>query len=352
MVSRAHVMTVDLLRHVGPLSDEQVAWINEIYGPVDAKYHSPAYVRHQFVDNPFRRSVNVFAVADGRVVGHCGVIPFHARRNGETFVAGKLEALAVDSGHRGRRAEDGGSLATDILSCLYPFAVENGIEAVFGLAPPPVARIHTRAGCHQVPTNAPAYTCIADATTFGAKETSLKRRVGARGLGWMQRALVETAGLTGRTESQLERPRDEDAGLASSIGNRGGWTVSGADAWEWFASSSILHGLQLPGRGGSRALLRLDDSQAATVQIVSWRPQRAGLSSAFRLLAAVTKLARAHHAPTVRFQPWRGGAHEAILARACRLAGFVQRPEADLLLYPDGPSVDDVRLTPFFYVTF
>ena len=245
----------------------------------------------------------------------------------------------MDSGHRGRRAEDGGSLATDILSCLYPFAVENGIEAVFGLAPPPVARIHMRAGCHQVPTNAPAYTCIADATTFGAKEASLKRRVGARGLGWMQRALVETAGLTGRTASQLERPRDEDAGLASSIDNRGGWTVSGGDAWEWFASSGVLHGLELPGRGGSRALLRLDDSQAATVQIVSWRPQRDGL-------------ARAHHAPTVRFQPWRGDAHEAILARACRLAGFVRRPEADLLLYPDGPSVDDVRLTPFFYVTF
>ena len=49
-------MTVDLLKHVGPLSDEQVVWINEIYGPVDAKYHSPAYVRHQSTSRRYATS--------------------------------------------------------------------------------------------------------------------------------------------------------------------------------------------------------------------------------------------------------------------------------------------------------
>ena len=83
---------------------------------VDAKYRSLSYVRHQFVDNLFGWSVNIFALAEGRAVGHCGVIPFRARRGAEPFIAGKLEALAVDGRHRGRRADDGGSLATDILS--------------------------------------------------------------------------------------------------------------------------------------------------------------------------------------------------------------------------------------------
>jgi hypothetical protein len=345
-------MTVELLALCGPLSDEHVGWITDIYGSVDAKYRSTSYVHHQFVENPFGWSANVFAVADDRPVGHCGVIPFHARRGGERFVAGKLEALAVDSAHRGRRADDGGSVATDILSRLYPFAVENGIEVLFGLAPPAVARIHVRAGCHLVPTNAPAHTCVVDARSFGRHERSWRRRLAARGLGRVERTLLGAACLPLPKESIVEQPSPADAELAASVSDGTTWTVRGDDAWEWFAGSGVLRTLELPGRTGCRALVRLDDSQPATVQIVSWQPRRNGLAGAFRLLGAAAALARTNQAPTLRFQPW--GHHEAddMLTRACALAGFMRRPEADLLLYPVGPRIDDVRLTPFFYATF
>ena len=136
-----------------------------------------------------------------------------------------------------------------------------------------------------------------------------------------------------------------------AVGRNAGpaWTVTGADAWDWFVGSGVLRVLEAP---GSRALVRLDESQPSTVQIVAWRPRRRGLAAAFALLRAAVALARARHAPTLRFQPWRGDEEERVLARACSLAGFLRRPEADLLLYPDGPGVDDFRLTPFFYVTF
>jgi hypothetical protein len=338
-------VTVELLSLSGPLTDEHVGWIVELYGPVDAKYRSHAYVRRQFVENPFGWSVNVFAVAADKPVGHCGVIPFRARRGAETFVAGKLEALAVDAAHRGRRTEDGGSVATDILTRLYPFGVENGMEVVFGLAPPPVARIHVRAGCHLVPTDAPAFTSIVDSATFG-------HGLAARGLGIAQRALLGAASAALPAESRIEEPSEGDADLAVAPDALPGWTVSGADSWEWFAASGVLRALDLPGRTGSRALVRMDESQPTTVQIVAWRPRRPGLAPGFRLLAAAAALARERRAPTLRFQPWRGGRDEAALSRACALAGFVRRPEADLLVYPDDVLADAVRLTPFFYVTF
>jgi len=326
-------VSIELVELSGRLKDEHVGWIASVYGPVDAKYRSADYVRHQFVDNPYGRSVNVFAVADGGPVGHCGVVPFRARRGEEVFAAGKLEALVVDASHRG------GSVATDILSRLYPLAVESGLRPLFGLAPPAVARIHVRAGCHLVPTNAPAYACVTDPASFG------RRRLAAGALAAAQRALL----LFPRSRPEVGPPSAAEKSLA--VGDHSGtaWTVTGADAWDWFAGSGALRVLEAP---GSQALVRLDESQPSTVQILAWRPQRRGLAAAFALLRTALALARAHRAPTLRFQPWRGDEDERELARACSLAGFLRRPEADLLLYPDGPGVDNFRLTPFFYVTF
>jgi hypothetical protein len=333
---------VDIRALRGPLDDEQVQWITELYGPVDAKYRSVSYVRHQFVGNPFGWSVNVFAVAGERAVGHCGVIPFHARRGEKPFVAGKLEALAVEAAFRGRRAADGGSVAADILSHLYPFAVEDRIEVLFGLAPPAVARIHERAGCHLVATNAPAYTCVTNPSSFGSP---LKKQLAVHALGAAQLTVL----LSPRSSPPTEPPSLDDKALSAVDTADGSWTVVGADAWDWFVGSGVLCVLDLP---DSRALIRLDRSQPAMVQILAWRPRGRRLAAAFRLLRATVALARERGAPTLRFQPWRGDEDERVLARACALAGFVRRAEADLLLYPSGAGVDDFRLTPFFFVTF
>jgi GNAT superfamily N-acetyltransferase len=322
-------VSVELVELSGRLADGHVGWIVSVYGPVDAKYRSSEYVRHQFVDNPYGRSVNVFALDGGRPVGHCGVVPFRARRGGEIFAAGKLEALAVDPAYRGR------SVATDILSRLYPLAVESGLRPLFGLAPPAVARIHVRAGCHLVPTNAPAYTCVTDPSSLGGS-----RGTAARALAAAQRAMLPFPPPSG-----LEPPKSTAAAFDAGAS----WTVLGADAWQWFAGSGVLRTLAVR---GSEALVRLDDSQPSTVQIVDWRPRERSLSAARELLRAAAALARARRAPTLRFQPWRGDEDERTLARACRLAGFVRRAEADLLVYPSSADVDDFRLTPFFYVTF
>jgi hypothetical protein len=340
----------------GPLDDERLGWVAGLYGVVDGKYASVDYVRHQFVMNPFGWAAHVFVLDDGRAVGHCSAVPFRARRGGEQLVAGKIEAVVVDAEHRGRRP-DGRSLATEMLAALYPFGLESGMDVLFGLAPPHVARVHVRAGCHEVAPDAPAWTIVADAAAFAGHEESRRRRASGRMLAAAQSATVGAAYLAARIAARpgaarLGLPTEADSELVAAEVSDDRWTISGADAWDWFAGSGTLETLEVPGRSGCRALVRLAKPGTSPAQIVAWKPRRAGLVPALLLLGASARLARERGAPTLRFQPWAGAAGDGALARACALLGFVRRPEAALVVYGRHPSLDALRLTPFFYVTF
>jgi len=342
-------MSIEIEPVRGPLDEAGLRSIADLYGVVDAKYASLDFIRHQFVGNPFGWSAHVFVLDDGRAVGHCCAVPFRARRGAEELIAGKIEAVVVDSEHRGRRT-DGRSLATEMLSALYPFGLDCGMNVLFGLAPPHVARVHVRAGCHEVAPHAPAYTSIASWSAFARSDANRERLATARALSLAQSA----AGAMARTivrdrQAIIEPPRESDTRLASAEISESAWTVSGSDAWDWFVGSGTLESLELP---DSRALIRIGAHGASPAQIVAWEPHRSGVVPAVRLLGAVARLARERNAPTLRFQPWPGAAGDGALARACSLLGFVRRPEAALVLYARDPAMDAFQLTPFFYVTF
>jgi hypothetical protein len=342
----------------GPLDDEHLGWLSELYGPVDAKYGSLDFLRHQFNGNPFGWSACVFALDDGKPVGHSGVVPFRGTLDGRPIVLGKIEAVVVAASHRGRR-EDGSSLAVDVLRTLYAFALDGGVDVLFGLAPPHVARVHARAGCGSTPVDAPAWVLVASARSFGRGRRRVER-LAAHGLALAQGIVVSAAAGAARLATgsfgaaTIRDPTAADAELGVATPPPGHWTMSGADAWDWYAGSGLLKMLEVPGRAGSRALVRLDDSQPSTVQIVAWQAWRSGLLPAVIMLGAVARLARRRASPTVRFQPWPGAGGDGELRRACRVLGLVRRPKVDLLVLARDPAfpVDDVRLTPFFYVTF
>jgi hypothetical protein len=349
-------MSIEIHAVRGPLDQERLSWVTGLYGTVDAKYASVNYVRHQFVDNPFGWSAHVFVLDDGRPVGHCSAVPFRARRGDDSLVAGKIEAVVIDADHRGRR-QDGRSLATEMLASLYPFGIDNGMDVLFGLAPPHVARVHVRAGCHEVAPNAPAFTLVADAAAFGGREPSQKRRAAARVLAAAQ--ATEMAVVHGAARlavrpggTQLEKLSPTDLELAQADFDDERWTISGADAWSWYVGSDTLRALDIPGSSGCRAVIRLAEPGTAPAQIVAWQPRRRGLIPAILLLGAAARIAHEHQAPTLRFQPWAGRGGNGTLARACSILGFVRRPEAALVIYARDPKFDVLRLTPFFYITF
>ena len=142
---------------------------------------------------------------------------------------------------------------------------------------------------------------------------------------------------------------DSDAALAAATAGPEEWTVSGSDAWDWYAGSGVLQAVDVH---GSRAIVRLESG--ANMQIVAWRPKRPGLLSALLLLGGLAQLARRNGAPTLRFQPWPGSGGDNGLARACALLGFVRRRETQIVLASTDPAFESLglRLTPFFYVTF
>jgi len=344
-------VTVELRRLEGRLDDERLGWIARLYGPTDAKYRSLAYVRHQFAENPFGWSVNVFAVADGEPVGHCGVVPFRARLDGQPFTAGKLEALAVAPSHRGRRP-DGGSVSVDVLRALYALALATEMRVIFGLAPPRVGGIHVRAGCTLVPVDAPSLVLVTNPSGVGAGGSARRRLAAVLAAG--QGALLAAAAAGAVGEVRVREPGPADADLAEAAAPAGAWTVSGADAWEWYAGSGALQVVEVAGRHGSRALVRIGEAGAAPVQIVGWRAEAGGRRSATALVAALAALARRAGAPTLRFQPWRGSGDDGTLARACARLGFVRRSDFDLLVKSDdeGFPAAAAAVNPFFYVTF
>ena len=345
-------MTIEIRPVRGPVTEEALDWIAGLYGPVDAKYGSKDFVRHQVVDNPFGWSAHVFVLDDGHAVGHCCAVPFSARRGDATLVAGKIEAVVVSAEHRGRRP-DGRNLATEMLSRLYAFGIECGMNGLFGFAPPHVARVHVRAGCHEVAADAPAYTLLTNPSTYAGHETSARRRTAIGLLAAAQGIAARGSRIfAGENGFRLDEPAAADAELAAASIDGDAWTVSGADAWDWFVGSGTLEVIELLGPNGCRALVRIPNTGASPGQIVAWSPRRRGLRPALRLLDAAGRLARERGAPTLRFQPWAGAGGDGSLARACALAGLVRRPEAPLVVYSNDPGFDRLRITPFLYVTF
>ncbi|HEY7420750.1 MAG TPA: hypothetical protein VH541_01975, partial [Gaiellaceae bacterium] len=219
---------------------------------------------------------------------------------------------------------------------------------------PRVARIHERAGCRRVELDAPTYVLVTHPRVAG-REWSARRRVGATALSLVQNAVVATAYAAARVAAPGARPRvgeltaaDEELAAADEPGE--GWTVSGTDAWPWFAGSGVLKAVEIGGRFGSRAIVRLGAAGTA-VQVVAWRPERDALPAAVLLLGALRRLARERGAPSLRFQPWSGTSGNGALTRACRLLGFARRAEVEIVLHGVA-AAETVELTPFFYVTF
>lgn len=343
----------EIVKIKGPLDDEQLGWLAGLYGAVDDKYASLDYVRHQFAGNPYGWAAHAFAVDDGRAVGHTGVVPFAARLGDDAFTVGKLEALVVDPTYRGRRLDDGESIAIGVLRSCYAFGHECGIDVLFGLAPPNITPIHVRAGCTRVDAKAPTYVLVTHPGRVGV-DWSRGRRAAVAGLAALQNTLVAgaSAATFGADDGELDLPAEADADLAHASTRAGEWTVSGDDAWDWYVGSGVLRALEIPGRNGSRAILRLRERDS--IQVVAWRARRPGLRPAFQLLSSLRRLARRTGSPTVRFQPWDGNGGNGDLARACRVLGLVRREEAELVVHTSDPSFDElaIRMTPFFYVTF
>jgi hypothetical protein len=327
------------IRTVAGLSSQQVDWVASLYGQADPKYRDRAFLEHLFQRNPVGPSLHAFAVDGETPVGHLCIVRTPARYGPEELTAGKLEGLWIEASHRGR-PEFGEPLVRVLLSSLYSFADDQGIELVHALATQHIGRI-----IGFTPLSPVGARSLVSVVSPGGG-------VPARALAAAQRVAREVAGAP-VGHAQLRPARSEDADLVDVAPPPSGrWAVVGDSAWEWYRSSPLVRVLELD---GCRALVQLPASPHEPLRLVGWRAERTRLRLALRLVAAAGRLARAHGATSFRFQPWPG-AGDGGLARACTISGFLPRNDLTTVWVratrEELVRAEAVVSTPFLYLGF
>jgi hypothetical protein len=140
---------MEIVLRRGPLSDDWLRHIAQLYGSHDLRYSSVDFCRYQFNENPFGFSLHVFAIAGKDVVGHCAVIPVATRIAGEPRLTGKTESLFVSHAYRKFMVQHGDhqqTLAVTMVRHLYRFADEQGFSVIHSLGRAEFAKIHTAGG--------------------------------------------------------------------------------------------------------------------------------------------------------------------------------------------------------------
>lgn len=352
----------------GPLDDERLGWVAALYGQADPRWADVALVRHLCVDDPSGRAVHAFALDDaGAAVGHCCVLPMATRVGGraDPAVSGKIEALYIAPEHRGDVVEHDGRqapLAMAMIRALYDFAESRGMGLLHSYSDPALGRLHRIARLRAVTAPAVVRAAVLAPRTIAGRATSRRERLTRLAGGMLQRTWLTLAGLLAR--ATLVRPGRsgvrpaagfDPAALAVADPPAGRWTISGADAADWYTSSPLLRTVALPGADAPKALVRWPGGDATAADLVAVDLAGGGLRHAIALVAAVAACARRAGADQLRWLSWPGPG-TALVDRACALLGFVV-VERELTLYcrAGGPAFADVEgfvPTPFLVAIF
>lgn len=330
----------------GAVDDEGTSLIVDLYGTVDRKYADPRFVRHQFTSNPLGWSLHVFALEDGRPVGHCALIPMPARVDGTAVVSGKFEAFTVHPDHQASTLSDGRLVGLAILTELYAGAADAGFAVLHDLVPPDLGLMHRLHGAHRVPV--PWQTLVGVGDRRALRSFGGARAAAARGLArWQQSLRSSTTPFAGRAVVREVAASDEPPPLRDGRPSCS-WTIEAADMWEWLVGTRLL--VWVEERSGGRALVRLPGPAAQSAELLDWQPGRRPLAGAVATINEVARLGTGGR--SVRISNPRG---DARLLLAAQLLGFLPAPEP-LTLYVKsmGSELDatDVTVTPYFFATF
>jgi hypothetical protein len=338
----------------GPLDDRGLGDVARLYGAVDVKYARMPFLRNLLAAGPAGPALHVFADAGGAAVGHCCVVPQPARMGGQALLAGKVEAFAVEEPFR-ETSVAGRPLAITLLERLYELSDERRIDVLHAYATPELGLLHRLLGFRAVEVGEATFVGL-----FPRAELTRGRGVPAVALAFAQAGVRVPVATAFRVTRQLGRvavraPDDGDADLVETPATVDAWTVAGEAVWDWHRASNLVRVVEAHGRWGSRALIQ-NGAPGGGIQVLAWRPSRAGIGSGLAALAACAQLASRERAAALRYQPWRSDRGDGGLARAARLLGLVQRRDLNTLYVrssrPELAAPGAVELTPFLYATF
>jgi GNAT superfamily N-acetyltransferase len=338
---------VEVIAVAGPLDEDRLRWIAELYGAVDAKYRDHAQLEHLFVSSPAGPALHAFALDGSRPVGHCAVVPMTARRDGAALLVGKVEALVVEAAYRGRRAGEP-PLAMSMREHLYAAADARGVEVLHAYVRPEVGRILDLTPVRVAPRS------LVAVLRPGGVASNL--RLPATAVAAMQLVLRGVARpFAGPSGVSVRQPEQADVDLVRAPSEPPGkWTIRAEDAWDWCRAAPALRVVTTADPPGARVLVQLPGDRGDALRVIAWRSERQGLTQAIRVALASLGLARQSGAARVVYQPWPDDARGRALAHACRMLGFVERDDfATLYVRGRDPALArSVATTPLLALGF
>jgi hypothetical protein len=290
-------------------TEASLDWVAALYGQADENYRQQAHLEHVLRNSPAGPALHSFVVDGDRPVGHSAIIPMPGRVGSEPLLTGKLEAIFIEVEYRGVQHE-GQSLARTMLDRLYEFADAKGIALLHAFTPIPRTIRFTE--LHDVGSQS-LVSVLRPISGRGARAAALVQRV-------VQAPFRSTRNVSLRPAVEADRDLVEAA-----LPPEGRWSLSATDAWDWYRESPHVRVVEVEGRESLRALVQVPGKRDDPLRIAGWQAERATLRTAIGLMGALVTLGRELDAPTVRFQPWNATGEEAVLTRACRVLGFVQR---------------------------
>ncbi|MBN2363365.1 hypothetical protein JXL83_04455 [candidate division WOR-3 bacterium] len=121
----------------GPLSEEIIKTVSDLYGKFDSRFADFDYCLNKFNKNPYGYSYHSFAYDGKKIIGHCSVIPVKIIKDGREMKSGKSEAMILDQKYRKSAVFDGSKdtpLLSGMVMSLYNAAMIDGVDPIHAIS--------------------------------------------------------------------------------------------------------------------------------------------------------------------------------------------------------------------------
>lgn len=349
----------------GPLSNQQLMSIANLYGKVDAKYASIDFCRYLFNDNPFGYSYHCFALNQDKAVGHIALIPVSVETPTQKIVSYKAEAFVIEAEYRDEWVKVTGEelpIGLALPKYLYQYADEQQIELIHLLADNEIGKIHLFAGCIQLPIESNEQFLILDSKVFTQRQTELEKKILIRCISiWQQIVIGISLFFIKRAVSKDKYVKVID-GFKSflpklPVHNHYQWSISQTEGFlTWFYQSPYIKVYTYKNSLDDYIVVKESEYPGRATEIIDFKFQRQSLKVFCRLIYSIITKAKSVDASSVCFKNFHHKKVPIRFKRALLIMGFLSKRSEKICYLRTKDSYyhfkDNLSYNQLFYIQY
>lgn len=331
----------------GPVSEQRLQQIAELYGRHDSKYKSVPFSRVTFNANLAGYSYHALAYDGPTLVGHYCLVPLPVLWHGDLVLGAKGEAFVVDEPYRGASVRLEGCkvpIGLALPKLVNAFALSEEVKVLLMIANEDVGRIHRAMGACMTEQRGTSWVRL-----LGAKVDSRRFvvRIGAQIAsplqGLIERAWRRRYGVYGNDRNCPWYGRGTQTATA-------GLTIPPSpDVLTWYCARGAVV-LRSTANHGDLSVVVANNPREKYVEIVGFDCSSPSLEGLTAALLAAADFAAACGADRLFYTTWTD---MPLVARACRRLGWLpQQRRMRLYTISTDQAVEDVNFGALFYSTF